>query len=185
MIRCEDMSEAPAGQRSRERSRLQRPGRALLLGLFMGLASVTSVAAQDFSYGRRLFLEKADCAFCHGWAGDGAGHPQSPGRSANLRETRLGRDQLITVIQCGLPGTAMPYFDDGAYTDSRCYGLTEVEMGNRMPPLPPSTALSQRDIGILADYIVATIIGRGPITREECFEIQGPRARSCEEYPPR
>ena len=184
MIRCEDMSGSPARQRSRERARPPGPGRALL-GLVVGLASVTSVAAQDVSYGRRLFLEKADCAFCHGWAGDGAGHPQSPGRSANLRETRLGRDQLMTVIQCGLPGTPMPYFDDGAYTDTRCYGLTEAEMGDRMPPLPPSTTLSQRDIGILADYIVATIIGRGPVTREECFEIQGPRARSCEDYPAR
>ncbi len=78
MIRCEDMSGSPARQRSRERGRLPGPGRALLLGLVVGLASVTSVAAQDVSYGRRLFLEKADCAFCHGWAGDGAGHPQSP-----------------------------------------------------------------------------------------------------------
>jgi mono/diheme cytochrome c family protein len=181
VIRFEDMSGAPAGQRSRH----GRPCRALLLGLFVSFASVASAEAQDFSQGRRLFLEKADCAFCHGWAGDGAGHPQSPGRSANLRQTQLGRDQLMTVIQCGLPGTAMPYFDDGAYTDKRCYGLTEAEMGDRMPPLPPSTTLSQRDIGVLADYIVATIIGRGPVTREECFEIQGPRARSCENYPPR
>ena len=185
MICREDMSRAPARQLSRELCRVQRPVRALLFGLFVGLASVTSVAAQDFSYGRRLFLEKADCAFCQGGAGEGAGHPQSPGRSANLRQTQLGRDQLITVIQCGLPGSPMPYFDDGAYTDARCYGLTEAEMGDRMPPLPPSTTLSQRDIEVLADYIVATIIGRGPVTREECFEIQGPRARSCEDYPPR
>src|SRR5215207_8791416 len=147
MIRCEDMSGSPAQQRSRGHGRLRGAARTLL-ALFVGFVSVTSVAAQDFSYGRRLFIEKADCAFCHGWAGDGAGHPQSPGRSANLRETRLGRDQLITVIQCGLPGTPMPYFDEEAYKDTRCYGLTESEMGDRMPPLPPSTTLSQRDVGI-------------------------------------
>src|SRR5215207_6237527 len=147
MIRCEDMSGSPARQRTRERGRLWSPGRTML-GLLLGLVSVTSVAAQDVGYWRRLFHEKADCAFCHGWAGDGAGHPQSPGRSANLRETRLGRDQLITVIQCGLPGTPMPYFDEEAYKDTRCYGLTESEMGDRMPPLPPSTTLSQRDVGI-------------------------------------
>jgi mono/diheme cytochrome c family protein len=185
VIRCKTMSGARGRQRSRGRGGLRNPGRALLLGLFAGLFSVTAAAAQDFSQGRRLFLEKADCAFCHGWAGDGAGHPQSPGRSANLRETRLGRDQLVTVIQCGLPGTAMPYFDDRAYTDTRCYGLTEAEMGDRMPPLPPSTTLSQRDIEVLANYIVARIIGRGPVTREECFEVQGPRARSCQDYPAR
>ena len=184
MIRCQDMSGSPARQRGGERAHPPASGRTLL-GLFVALASVPSVAAQDVSFGRRLFLEKADCAFCHGWAGDGAGHPQSPGRSANLRETQLGRDQLMTVIRCGLPGTAMPYFDADAYTDTRCYGLTEAEMGDRMPPLPPSTSLPQREVEILADYIVATIIGRGPVTREECFEIQGPRARSCQDYPAR
>src|SRR5262245_34512387 len=81
---------------------------------------VHSAAAQDFERGRRLFLEKAACAYCHGWAGDGAGAPQSPGRAANLRRTQLQRDQLITVISCGIPGTAMPHFDEGAYTDKRC-----------------------------------------------------------------
>jgi hypothetical protein len=25
-------------------------------------------AADDFANGRRIFLEKADCAYCHGWA---------------------------------------------------------------------------------------------------------------------
>jgi mono/diheme cytochrome c family protein len=185
VIHCKTMSRAPGRQRDRQCGRPRSPGRALLPGLFLSFVAVTSVTAQDFSQGRRLFLEKADCAFCHGWSGDGAGHPQSPGRSANLRETRLDRDQLMTVIRCGLPGSAMPYFDDGAYTDTRCYGLTEAEMGDRMPPLPPSTTLSQRDIEVLANYIVARIIGRGPVTREECFEVQGPRARSCQDYPAR
>jgi mono/diheme cytochrome c family protein len=140
-------------------------------------------AAQDFDRGRRLFLEKADCAYCHGWAGDGAGAPQSPGGAANLRQSRLQRDQLITVIECGIPGTAMPHFDDAAYTDKRCYGMTEAELGGRTPPLPPSTTLVRREVEALADYLIAKIIGRGPITRAECIENFGERARSCNDYP--
>ena len=52
--------------------------------------------AQDVSSGERLFRDKADCQFCHGIDGDGRGDPRSPGRAANLHETRLNREQLLT-----------------------------------------------------------------------------------------
>lgn len=156
------------------------------LVLLAAAAAAQPVSAQndDFSYGRRLFLEKAECSFCHGWAGDGAGHPQSPGRAANLRQSKLDRETLIMVISCGIPGTAMPHFDEQAYTDKRCYGMTESELGNRVPTLPPSTTLQRREIEVVADYLLAKIIGRGDITREECIENFGERARSCSDYPP-
>jgi len=141
------------------------------------------MAADDFANGRRIFLEKADCQYCHGWAGDGAGQGQSPGGAANLRRSQLGREQLMMVISCGIPGTAMPHFDDQAYTDKRCYGMTEAELGARTPSSPPSTSLPKRDVEAVADYLLAKIIGRGPITREECAENFGPRAHSCDDYP--
>ena len=144
---------------------------------------VSGAAAQDFDRGRRLFLEKADCAYCHGWAGDGAGQGQSPGGAANLRRSQLQRDQLINVIQCGIPGTAMPHFDELAYTDKRCYGMSEADLGSRTPPFPPSTTRVGREVEVLADYLIAKIIGRGPITRAECIENFGERARSCNDYP--
>ena len=97
------------------------------------LALPGRASADDFDRGRRLFLEKADCTYCHGWAGDGAGSGQSPGGAANLRQSKLGRDQLITVIRCGIPGTAMPHFDEDAYTDKRCYGMTAAELGDKVP----------------------------------------------------
>jgi len=147
-------------------------------------ATLTAAAADDdFAYGRRLFLEKAECSFCHGWAGDGAGHPQSPGAAANLRKCALDRASLIMVISCGIPATAMPHFDADAYTDKRCYGMTEAELGARTPALPPSTTLQRREIEVLADYLIAKVIGRGAISREECTEALGVRDRSCEEYP--
>jgi mono/diheme cytochrome c family protein len=162
-------------------------GRALAAALALtvaGVATMTAAAADDeFAYGRRLFLDKAECSFCHGWAGDGSGHPQSPGRAANLRKSQLDRDALITVILCGIPGTAMPHFDELAYTDKRCYGMTEAELGNRTPTLPPSTTLQRREVEVIADYLKARIIGRGEVTRQECLETFGAGAQSCEDYP--
>jgi len=149
------------------------------------LLSATSAAADDYAHGRRVYLEKADCQYCHGWAGNGDGSGQSPGGAADLRRSQLDRATLITVIQCGVPGTAMPRFDEDAYTDKRCYGLTEADLGGRTPPLPPSTTLPKRDVEMLVDYLIAKVIGRGPMTREECFETLGERVRSCNDYPAR
>jgi mono/diheme cytochrome c family protein len=174
--------------------RLRRPpqddGENQSLGALIGIAftilsllHASDVSAQDYSHGRRLFLEKGDCQYCHGWAGDGAGGGQSPGGAANLRKSQLDRATLITVIRCGVPGTAMPHFEEEAYSDKRCYGMTEAELGARTPPLPPSTTLPLRDIEVIADYLRAKVIGRGPITREECFETLGERVRSCSDYP--
>jgi hypothetical protein len=141
--------------------------------------------ADDFSFGRRIFQDKAQCVFCHGWAGDGAGAPQSSGGAANLRETMLTREQLIEVISCGRPGTAMPRFDDQAYTEKRCYGgLTEATLGQDLPSLPPGSLLQQREIEALADFLEAKIINRGPATRDECLEAFGERAaNTCAQYP--
>jgi hypothetical protein len=43
--------------------------------------------------------------------------------------------------------------------------------------------LPRREIETVADYLLAKVIGHGPITREECVETLGPRVRSCAEYP--
>jgi len=160
------------------------------IGALLTCLSISSIApwapayGEDSAYGRRLFLEKANCDYCHGWAGDGAGQGQSPGGAANLRQSRLGRDQLVMVISCGVPGTPMPHFDELAYTDKRCYGVSEAELGSRTPPQPPSTTLPTREIEVLADYLLAHVVGHGPITREECFETLGERVASCNDYPP-
>ncbi len=139
--------------------------------------------ADDFAFGRRLFLDKAQCSFCHGWAGDGAGEPQSSGAAANLRTSPLKRDQLIEVISCGVPGKAMPHFDEDAYTDKRCYDVTAAELGRDTPSLPPGATLSRREIEAVADYLLAKVIGRGPVTRVECEEAYGDGARTCADYP--
>src|SRR5438046_3782116 len=103
-----------------------------LLAFAIVLVAAT-VSAEDFAYGRRLYLDKAQCSFCHGWAADGAGEPQSNGGAADLRQTQLNREQLVEVILCGRPGTPMPRYDELAYTDKRCYDVTEKEIGALVP----------------------------------------------------
>jgi mono/diheme cytochrome c family protein len=156
----------------------------LLFAPFMiALVFVPLVAQADDAYGRRLYLDKAQCSFCHGWAADGAGEPQSNGGAADLRQTQLNRDQLVEVIMCGRPGTPMPRYDELAYTDKRCYEVTEKDIGALVPALPPGATLQKREAEAIADYLLARVIGRGPVTREECEETFGKGARSCGQYP--
>src|SRR5215471_20141537 len=98
--------------RPRERGNLFQPAvnsqrwRMLTLLTCLAMWSTTPCTqgvGQDSAYARRLYFEKANCDYCHGWAGDGAGQGQAPA-GANLRETRLNRDQLVMVISCGLAG---------------------------------------------------------------------------------
>ena len=153
-----------------------------LLAAFASLLLCASAQAQeDYSYARRLYNNKAQCQYCHGWAGDGAGDGQA-GAAPSLRVTRLNREQLIQVIQCGRPGTPMPRFDDQAYVDKRCYNVTEAELGSRTPQLPPGSPLTQREIDAVADFILAKFKGRDKITREECEETFGKGSRACSDY---
>jgi mono/diheme cytochrome c family protein len=158
-----------------------------LLTAFAVAFGLSPVAAQadDFAFARRLYLDKAQCSYCHGWAADGAGEPQSNGGAASLRQSFLNRDQLIEVIMCGRPATPMPHFDEAAYTDKRCYGMSEADLGAQTPALPPGATLQKREVEAIADYLLAKVIGRGPITREECEEAFGAGARSCGAYPPK
>jgi mono/diheme cytochrome c family protein len=157
--------------------------RVALLGVMMVVSCATAGAQEDFSYARRLYLEKAQCSYCHGWSGDGAGEGQSNGGAANLRQTRLNRTLLVMTIMCGRPGTAMPHFDEAAYTDKRCYGVTEAELGSRTPALPPGSTLQAREAEAIADYVLAKFAGRGAAMRGECEETFGKGARACNEYP--
>jgi mono/diheme cytochrome c family protein len=169
--------------RKRMRSHLLTGALLALVTIVPTIKPLTAQPADNSAYGRRLYHDKAQCSFCHGWAADGSGEPQSNGGAANLRQSFLNRDQLVEVISCGRPGTPMPHYDELAYTDKRCYGVTETELGPQAPSLPPSTTLQKREMEAIADYLVAKVIGRGPVTREECEEMFGKEARSCGEYP--
>jgi mono/diheme cytochrome c family protein len=157
---------------------------ASVAALALLIVSLSLAKADDVGFGRRLFYNTAQCPYCHGWAGDGAGEPQSSGGAADLRETKLTREQLIEVVSCGVPGKAMPRFDDAAYAEKRCYGgVTEAAVGKYLPPLPAGSVLSPREVAAVVDFLQVRIIGRGPITRGECENVFGAGARSCKQYP--
>jgi mono/diheme cytochrome c family protein len=133
---------------------------SLIAMTWVFLSSLGTALSQDTSFGQRLFQDKADCQFCHGINGDGLGDPRSPGRAANLHETRLNRDQLIEVIACGRPGTEMSHFDKWAYEDTDCYGLKRMNLGNDAPRDPHSTSLTRREIEAVADYVLVKFVGK-------------------------
>ncbi len=149
-------------------------GAALLAG---------SAAAQTAALGKSVFAEKAFCARCHGWAGDGNPEDDRAPRGSNLRATALTVEQIREVILCGRPTTGMPYFDRKAWSaDLQCYGMTAAEIGTAIPP-PAATTLIQREIDSVLLYLQEAIIGKDKPSREQCLAYWGTGAGGCAKYP--
>jgi mono/diheme cytochrome c family protein len=164
---------------------MAHPTSSMALAAPLVLALVMPAAAQtsgDIGLGKRLYQEKATCGHCHGWAGDGAGDPLSPGKAANLRETKLDHDQLVETIRCGVPGgTAMPHFDEFAWTKGEdCFGMTGAEVADKKPPAP-TAELSKREIEAIVAYLEAKVIGKGPPTVADCEEFFGAGSPLCQQ----
>jgi mono/diheme cytochrome c family protein len=100
--------------------------------------------------------DKAGCLQCHGSTGEGGAGGEFPA-GPSLRKTRLDRTALVEAISCGLPGTQMPGWLDGAYTQRSCYGFP-------LGPAPDGTdlspVLSADEVEALVDFLVAKIVGR-------------------------
>lgn len=156
---------------------------AIAAGLGAAPVMAQSTDPADIAEGMRLFQQKGNCQACHGWAGDGRKMDNQMPDGANLRETRLDRANLIMVIKCGLPGTGMPAFDRLAYSDGRCYGKKQADLratGITMPD-PPAT-LQLREVETLVDFMLAKIVGKGPMNRARCAEYWGSEADTCKEF---
>ena len=159
------------------------------LVLVAGLLVASTVQAQvpdasDIAEGMRLFLQKGNCQACHGWAADGRKMDSQMPDGSNLRETRLDRGTLILTIKCGRPGRGMPAFDRLAYTDGRCYGMNQADLKSSGLSLPdPPATLQPREIELLADFLSARVIGKGPMNRATCKEYWGAEVEACGEFP--
>ena len=147
-------------------------GLTLLVVTFDG--SMAQAGDREIKRGKVIWNNKSSCKNCHGWAGDGKGHPRSP-RGPSLRNTALDRETMREVIACGVPGTAMPYHDRAAYTDDRCYGLTKADFDIEkiktalgMMPTKGNKTIRPTEIEMVIDYLEARIMGRGEVTLEEC-----------------
>ena len=133
--------------------------------------------------GFRLFRQKGNCQACHGWAGDGRKLDSQMPDGANLRASVLDREALILRIKCGRPGSGMPAFDKFAYSDGRCYGLKQADLktpGRQMPD-PPATLIG-REIEAIADFMLAKMVGKGPMDHAKCVDYWGADLDVCKEF---
>jgi hypothetical protein len=161
----------------------------LTLPIVLAVLSASRVKAQDttpdpsdLAEGRRLFEQKGNCQACHGWSGDGHKTDNQMPDGANLRETKLPRAGLVMTIKCGRLNSQMPAFDKFAYSDGRCYGKTQADLKaypTRMPD-PPST-LQPREIDLIVDFMLARIVGQGPMDHAKCVEFWGGEEDVCRE----
>jgi mono/diheme cytochrome c family protein len=143
-------------------------------------ASARQADASDLAEGRRLFEQKGNCQACHGWSGDGHKTDNQMPDGANLRETKLPRAGLVMTIKCGRLNSQMPAFDKFAYSDGRCYGKTQADLKaypTRMPD-PPAT-LQAREIDLLVDFLLARIVGQGPMDHAKCVQFWGGEEEVC------
>jgi len=141
-------------------------------------------SADDVADGMRLFEQKGNCQRCHGWSGDGHKTDGEMPDGANLRETKLNRAGLALIIKCGKLNSQMPAFDKFAYSDGRCYGKKEEDLKaypTRMPD-PPAT-LQQREINLVVDFLIAKVVGKGPMDRAKCIEFWGSDTEVCKTLP--
>jgi mono/diheme cytochrome c family protein len=139
-------------------------------------APLSPEEARTLEFGKEIYKIKANCQYCHKW--DASGDTGYGGVALSLRKTALTREQFIEVIKCGRPMTGMPYHDQYAYTDKRCYGMTREDLGKDMPLLGES--LSAREIDAVVKYLYAKAVGHGEATYEDCVDFWGKDTRQCE-----
>jgi hypothetical protein len=145
---------------------------------------VSAQAPDDLADGIRLYLQKGNCQACHGWAGDGRKMDSQMPDGANLRESKLPREALVLTIKCGRPGRSMPAFDKFAYSDKRCYDMTQADLKARGLSLPdPPATLQPREIELLVDFLLARVVGKGAMDRARCVEYWGAKVEACDELP--
>ena len=141
-------------------------------------------SADDIAAGMRIYRQKGDCQACHGWAADGRKMDSQMPDGANLRTTLLDRSKLIVAIKCGRPGRGMPAFDRLAYSDGRCFNMTDADLKKRGLTMPdPAATLQQREIELVTDFLLAKVVGKGPMDRVKCIEYWGADVEACSEFP--
>ena len=159
----------------------------LAIGAHVQTGSVVHAQTPDpesVAAGMRIYRQKGDCQACHGWAADGRKMDSQMPDGANLRTTKLDREKLVAAIKCGIPGKSMPAFDRLAYSDGRCYGMKEADLKRLQVSLPdPPATLQPREIEMLADFLFAKVVGKGPMDRATCIEYWGSDVEACREFP--
>jgi mono/diheme cytochrome c family protein len=156
---CFDPRRGPVGATQVSAVPVSAAGPVLAAGLITGavLSLCTAALAQDaaaVAAGENAW-DKAGCLQCHGASGQGGDGGEFPA-GPSLQKTRLDRAALAETISCGLPGTPMPAWLDGAYTMRSCYGFP---IGPAPAEITATPVLSAGEIDALVDYLMAKIVG--------------------------
>ena len=146
--------------------------------IFIFLFSFISLGNSNNDYGLQVY-KKGNCNTCHYWHGSGG--VSYGGVSMSLRETALEREDLIKIIECGRPGTNMPYFSKKAYKDDRCFGMkfSDFEGDDKNRPLRSKNFLNARQIDAVVDFIINDLQGQ-KLSKDYCLKFFGKPTRSCE-----
>jgi hypothetical protein len=136
-------------------------------------------AAQDRTDVGKQVFKSANCVGCHKWHGNGGGG--YGGDALSLRKTELTREQIIETVNCGRPGTGMPFHLRGAYESQPCYGLTRAQISDSMPP-EAAGFLRPGEVETVVDYVIAHVKGKGEPTYDECIAFFGNASRVCGIY---
>jgi mono/diheme cytochrome c family protein len=126
----------------------------LALAAFIGLG--IPALAQDSSNltaGQNVW-NRAGCFNCHGenaGGGNGGDSPVGP----SLRTTALDKETMALIVSCGLPGTPMPSWLKGAYTEVECYGMP---LGSPPAGLSVPRPFTAEEITALVDFIFANFV---------------------------
>ncbi|QDZ12047.1 cytochrome c [Devosia ginsengisoli] len=126
---------------------------AAMAGATLLAATVPGALAQDadadmLKEGRRVYVE-GSCANCHGPKGAGGVSVDFP-KGPNLRTSALDRQTMLDIISCGLPGTRMPGWLKGAYTEVSCFG---EELGPIPSGVQVNGAFTLEELEALVTYI--------------------------------
>ncbi|RVU13819.1 c-type cytochrome [Methylobacterium oryzihabitans] len=151
-----------------------------LPALAVGLISAVAAAQQPPRPDPGLAVyKKANCVGCHKWHGGGGGG--YGGDALSLRHTQLTREQIIETVNCGRPGTGMPFHLRGAYDATKCYDSLRAEMGAQMPP-EGTAFLRQSEVEAVATYVAESLKGKGEPTLADCTAFFGDTSRACDLY---
>lgn len=107
----------------------------------------------DLTAGQNVW-NRGGCTNCHGnmgQGGNGGDYPIGP----SFRTTALDKETMTLIVSCGLPGTPMPAWLKGAYTEVECYGMP---VGSSPPGLSVPRLFTAEEIAALVDYIFGTFV---------------------------
>jgi len=157
------------------------------LYIFFSLAmimpiSAEKVAAQDSVAAGLRSWRIAGCASCHGTFGEGGGGGEQP-EGPSLRKTILDARAIKETVRCGRPGSKMPFFLRGGYTNFSCWDTPTQATPPDFVTGPGS--LSPEAIDFLVEYLMARVVNKGDvISKADCGAYFGDINHSaCSVYP--